>query len=170
MFSKCIINMDPRIIAALVLLLVCCCSSSLALMMSGSGGGDDDDTFKPLGPSAGPSASEREEEEPEPNPFVKLGEYRLLSGKSGYPYTQFFVDEPANAVQECETACKNNSTCPGFSLDWHRGVDKVNCMVYQANNGNAEDASCVEQPFGNQCTSGVKGKPDVTEGGLWWRG
>lgn len=167
--------MDPKIIAVIVLLLVCCCSSSLAMVMSGTG----DDGDKPMGPSAGPSAgpsvSEREEEEepepePEPNPFVKLGDYRLLSGKSGYPYTQFFVKEPANAVQECETACKNNSTCPGFSLDWHRGVDKVNCMVYQANTGDAGDASCVEQPFGGQCTSSVKGKPDVTEGGLWWRG
>ena len=31
------------------------------------------------------------------SPFTRLGEFRLLSGKSGYPYTQFFVDNPANA-------------------------------------------------------------------------
>ena len=102
--------------------------------------------------------------------FTRLGKFRLLPGKSGYPYSQFFVDNPANAVEECETACKDNSNCPGFSLDWHQGVDKVNCMVFKSNTGEAKDQSCVNEPFGAHCRAGVTGKPGVTEGGMWWRG
>ena len=104
------------------------------------------------------------------SPFTRLGEFRLLSGKSGYPYSQFFVDNPANAIEECKTACKDDSNCPGFSLDWHMGVDKVNCMVFKSNTGEAEAQSCVYKPFGVNCRSGVKGKSGVTEGGMWWRG
>ena len=102
--------------------------------------------------------------------FTRLGEFRLSPGKSGYPYSQFYVDNPANAVEECKTACKDNSNCPGFSLDWHQDVDKVNCMVYKSNTGGGWDQSCVNEPFGAHCRYGVTGKPGVTEGGMWWRG
>ena len=112
---------------------------------SGSGGGDD-------APVDTRSDSEKESIDPENNtpssPFTLLGEFRLLSGKSGYPYSQFFVDNPANAIEECKTACKDDSNCPGFSLDWHMGVDKVNCMVFKSNTGEAEAQSCVYKPFG----------------------
>ena len=133
----------------------------------GAGGGDD----TPVDTRAD---SVKESTNPESftssSPFTRLGEYRLLTHKSGYPYTQFFVDNPANAVSECETACKDDSTCPGFSLDWHQGVDKVNCMVFKSNTGEGEAESCVYKPFGAQCRSDVKGKSGVTEGGMWWRG
>ena len=133
----------------------------------GGGGGDD-------APVDTRSDSVKESIDPEnftpSSPFTRLGEFRLLSGKSGYPYSQFFVDNPANAIEECKTACKDDSNCPGFSLDWHRGVDKVNCMVFKSNTGEAEAQSCVYKPFGGQCRSGVSGKPGVTEGGMWWRG
>ena len=135
---------------------------------SDSGGGGDD------APKDTRTDSVKESIDPEnftsSSPFTRLGEFRLLSGKSGYPYSQFFVDNPANAVEECKTACKDNSNCPGFSLDWHKGVDKVNCMVFKSNTGEAEAQSCVYKPFGVHCRSGVKGKSGVTEGGMWWRG
>jgi hypothetical protein len=161
-----------------------CMSSGLgaALMMRGgdpdtgteSGGGSDSGGGGDDAPKDTRTDSVKESIDPEnftsSSPFTRLGEFRLLSGKSGYPYSQFFVDNPANAIEECKTACKDNSNCPGFSLDWHKGVDKVNCMVFKSNTGEAEAQSCVYKPFGVHCRSGVKGKSGVTEGGMWWRG
>jgi hypothetical protein len=100
--------------------------------------------------------------------FSKLGTWRINPMKSGYEYRQFFVKDLPNAVKECEAACKNDSLCPGFSVDWHNG-NNVNCMVYQANSGKGSVPSCKNKPF-KGCTHGVRGKPDVTEGGTWWRG
>ena len=170
-----------------------CMSSSLGavnLMMksdnegSGKGDGGDSDSDGGGGSDGGGAGDDapvetmadsvRESINPEnftpSSPFTRLGDFRLLSHKSGYPYSQFFVDNPANAIEECKTACKDDSNCPGFSLDWHKGVDKVNCMVFQSNTGKAEAQSCVYKPFGVHCRAGVSGKPGVTEGGMWWRG
>lgn len=159
-----------------------CMSSGLGAARLMMKPGDEGDATTPLRTDGGGddapvdtrSDSVKESLDPESftasSPFTRLGEFRLLSGKSGYPYSQFFVDNPANAIEECKTACKDDSNCPGFSLDWHRGVDKVNCMVFKSNTGEAEAQSCVYKPFGVHCRSGVKGKSGVTEGGMWWRG
>ena len=177
-------------IAMIAGLGVMCLSSSIgaALTMGGdgadgagadgAGAGADGAGADGAGAGADPtdtrSDSVKESTDPESftssSPFTKLGQYRLLTHKSGYPYSQFFVDNPANAVEECKTACKDDSNCPGFSLDWHQGVDKVNCMVFKSNTGEGEAESCVYKPFGAQCRSGVQGKSGVTEGGMWWRG
>ena len=175
--------MSPAVMAAIVGAMCLSSSVGAALTMGGGDGGDGGDGGGGDGGDGGDGDdappdtrldSVKESTDPESfttsSPFTRLGEFRLLSGKSGYPYSQFFVDNPANAIEECKTACKDNSNCPGFSLDWHQGADKVNCMVFRANTGEGESESCVYKPFGDQCRAGVKGKSGVTEGGMWWRG
>ena len=183
-------------IAAGVGLLVVCGSSSAAAAMMMMGGDDkkkkdddsesdsdsdsDDEDAAPVAPVApvAPAApvgtpSQIEASNPETftsaSVFTKMATSRLDGVKSGYPYSQFFVDVPANAVEECKAACKDNSLCPGFSVDWHTG-DNVNCMIYKENNGEGQAASCTHKPFPANCRRDVRGKPGVTEGGLWWRG
>ena len=70
----------------------------------GDAGGGDDTPVDPLADSV--KESTNPESFTSSSPFTRLGEFRLLTHKSGYPYTQFFVDNPANAVSECETAFK----------------------------------------------------------------
>jgi hypothetical protein len=172
----------PMIAAGVGLLVVCSSSSAAAMMMNtkkededddssgggGGGGGGDDEDAAPVG-----TPSQIEASNPETftsaSVFTKIATSRLDGVNSGYPYSQFFVDVPANAVEECKAACKDNSLCPGFSVDWHTG-DNVNCMIYKENNGEGEAASCTHKPFPANCRRDVRGKPDVTEGGLWWRG
>ncbi len=179
------------IAAGVGLLVVCGSSSAAAAMMMG--GKEKEDPAAGAGAGAGAdsdSESESDDEDAAPaapvgtpsqieasNPetftsgsvFTKMATSRLDGVKSGYPYSQFFVDVPANAVEECKAACKDNSLCPGFSVDWHTG-DNVNCMIYKENNGEGQAASCTHKPFSANCRRDVRGKPGVTEGGLWWRG
>ena len=184
-------------IAAGVGLLVVCGSSSAAAAMMMMGGDDkkkkddesesesesesdsdsdsdsesDDEDAAPAAPVGTPSQIEASNPETftSASVFTKMATSRLDGVKSGYPYSQFFVDVPANAVEECKAACKDNSLCPGFSVDWHTG-NNVNCMIYKENNGEGQAASCTHKPFSANCRRDVRGKPGVTEGGLWWRG
>jgi hypothetical protein len=179
------------IAAGVGLLVVCGSSSAAAAMMMGGGDDkkkkDDDSESDSDSDSDSESESESDDEDAAPvgtpsqieasNPetftsasvFTKMATSRLDGVKSGYPYSQFFVDVPANAVEECKAACKDNSLCPGFSVDWHTG-NNVNCMIYKENNGEGQAASCTHKPFSANCRRDVRGKPGVTEGGLWWRG
>jgi hypothetical protein len=181
------------IAAGVGLLVVCGSSSAAAAMMMGgddkkkkdddsesesdsdsdseSESDSDDEDAAPVAPVGTPSQIEASNPETftSASVFTKMATSRLDGVKSGYPYSQFFVDVPANAVEECKAACKDNSLCPGFSVDWHTG-NNVNCMIYKENNGEGQAASCTHKPFSANCRRDVRGKPGVTEGGLWWRG
>jgi len=168
---------DPKIIGGVVLLLCVIASLVAAMMMGGEKKEEptekDDDKKKDESEDEDEDEDEDESEFTAPASFAnksfdKLGNWRINPMKSGYEYRQFFVKDLPNAVKECEAACKDDSLCPGYSIDWHAG-DNVNCMVYQANSGKGTVPSCKNKPFSG-CTHDVRGKPGVTEGGTWWRG
>lgn len=111
-----------------------------------------------------PKSSKKESENPEnftsSTPFKPLGNVRLKTGASGYPYSQFITKEkggvepgiPKGAVDECQAKCKTDPTCPGISMDRYRD-GAINCMTFRKQTGEASHQSCVYPPFGGECVS-----------------
>ena len=122
-----------------------------------------------------PKSSKKESENPEnftsSTPFKPLGNGRLKTEASGYPYSQFITKEkggvepgiPKGAVDECQAKCKTDPTCPGISMERYPD-GAINCMTFRKQTGEASHQSCVYPPFDGECVSASDNNA------TYWRG
>ncbi len=98
------------------------------------------------------------------------GPYRLSASKTGWHYNQTAFDVGPESVDKCKKMCDDRPLCPGFSLEWHRGVNKMNCMYYKENTtGGVASEECITDPGSKpECRHTITTKDGV--GGLYWRG